>query len=86
MNKKDDEKNLVNNLEDCSCSLNELNTQIQTLYDVIKIIKDQKNYSELMQMYKQVYDSLGKHVESFNNLIRVVEGHINNAKHPTKKQ
>lgn len=68
---------LIEKLSECSKNLSEVNTQIQTFYntikDVTKEIKDPKSRQELIYMYKQTYDALGKHVKSFNNLIRVVE-------------
>ena len=71
---------------ECSRNLSEVNAQIQTLYDVIKKVKNQKDREELIYVYKQAYDELGKHVKSFNNLIRVVEKQAGNNAHPTEEE
>ncbi len=73
---------LIEKLEECSQYLAETNLQFQSLYDVIKSVKNAKDREELMYVYKQSYDALGRNVKSFNNLIRVVEGQSQNVKQP----
>lgn len=84
MSEENAEKLLVEKLEECSQNLAEINTQFQSLYDVIKAVKDQKDREKLIYVYKQSYDALGKNVKSFNNLIRVVEGRTKDVGQPTK--
>ncbi len=82
METSDTEKLFIEKLEECSQHLTETNTQLQSLYDVIKDVKDSKEREELMYVYKQSYDALGKNVRSFNNLIRVVERQAQHARRP----
>ena len=76
---------LVEKLEECSQHLTETNIQFQSLYDVIKKVKNSKEREELMYVYKQSYDALGRNVKSFNSLIRVVERQAKNVKRPKEE-
>ena len=85
MDKEKNESPLIEKLSECSKYLSEANKQIQTLYDIIRKVKDQKERQELIYVYKQTYDEFGKHARAFNSLIRVVEEQENNAQHPKEK-
>lgn len=83
---KDTESDMViDELEKCSRSLNEINLQTQALYDVIKIVKDSEDRKRLAYVYKQMYEALGKHMKSFGDVIRVVKDQMDDEYTPEKE-
>lgn len=77
---------LVDKLEDCATDLVIVDKQIRALYDTIKGIKNPEERQALTYTYKQTYDALEKHTNSFRDLIRVVKEKIEDDEEPRKER
>lgn len=70
---------LLKCLEDNAQSLSEMNLQMQSLYETVKLAKDSKDKRQLMQVYKQMYDAYGRNVESFEAIIKEIRKQVKDA-------
>ena len=72
MSRKTSESKLLQSLEDCTISLETVNAQITSLFDVIKTVKDDTDKERLLYTYKQSIEALRDYSSNFSNLIRAV--------------
>lgn len=70
---------LLDSLEDCTASLEVVNSQITSLFDVIKAVKDDTDKEKLLYTYKQSFDALRDYSGNFSKLIRVVKDQLESA-------
>ena len=67
------EQKIIDNLHASVKSLSNLSMQLDAMYDVIRQTKDADTRQSLLYMYKQVRGSMGRHIVSIDNLVKVVK-------------
>lgn len=77
---------LIDSLEECTNNLKALSTQMSSLYDAIKLTKNSEEREQILYAYKQTFDALSNHVDSFNGLIRVVREQVQDADEPQEQE
>jgi len=77
---------LIDSLEECTNNLKALSTQMSSLYDAIKLAKNSEEREQILYAYKQAFDALSNHVNSFNDLIRVVRKQVQDADEPQEQE